>query len=164
MELLFRDVTLSLSQQTILNGVSGFCRPGEMLAIMGPTGSGKTSLLNVLAGRISQIERGSIFLDGHVLNKTLKRKIVYILQQDIFFTNLTLRQTLTFMALLRLPDTMRYEEKIRRVDEIVATLDLRKCLDVRIGDQLTGGLSGGEKKIANIATELLSNPELMYID
>ncbi|XP_022100663.1 ABC transporter G family member 14-like isoform X2 [Acanthaster planci] len=71
---------------------------------------------------------------------------------------------LAFTARLRLPSSMPYKAKIERVNEIVDTLDLNKCLDTRIGDYLHRGVSGGEKKRANIACELLTDPAVLILD
>ncbi|XP_022797461.1 ABC transporter G family member 9-like [Stylophora pistillata] len=159
----FNSLGVKIGDREILRNVSGKVHPGELLAVMGPSGSGKTTLLNILAGRMSP-ESGEILLNGTQLNKKLKKVICYVLQEDIFFANLTLRETLTFSAMLRLPDALSKAEKLQKVDQIVDNLDIRKCLDTKIGSPFERGLSGGEKKRANIGSELITNPSLIYLD
>ena len=90
-------------QKIILSEVSGTARSGEIMALMGPSGSGKTTLLDCLSNR-GIISSGSIALNGEPLSKKHKRSIAYVMQQDIFFEHLTVRDQLVYTALLRLPD------------------------------------------------------------
>jgi len=148
--------------KVILNNISGYAAPGEVLALMGPSGSGKTSLLDALSGR-SIYQEGTMTVNGIVVEKTMmkkfKRKVAYIKQVDCFFDHLTVRDQLTYTALLRLPSTQTKAEKHSEVNRIIGLLRLNKCADTPI--RL---LSGGEKKRVNIGTELLTDPQVILLD
>ncbi|CAG0922321.1 unnamed protein product [Notodromas monacha] len=92
-DLAFHDVCVSVDKVPLLANIRGFVRPGEILAVMGPSGAGKTTLLNVLSGRLKP-DSGCVSFNGEDLQKRHKRKTCYVLQHDVFFQNLTLRQTL----------------------------------------------------------------------
>ena len=145
-------------RKEILTDVSGSAHVGEILAIMGPSGSGKTSLLDVLAGRGS-FQGGNVTVNGVPFSKGMKRQIAYVMQQDLFFGHLTVRDTLTYTALLRLPRELSRAEKEREVSGVIRRLRLDKCAHTPI--ML---ISGGEKKRTNIGTELLTNPKIMMLD
>ena len=159
----FQNINLYIGNKQILHDVSGMAEPGKLLVIMGPSGAGKTSLLNCLAGRQS-ITSGEITLNDSPITKDVKRKICYVLQQDVFFETLTLKDTLQFAANIRLPDNLTNEQKQETLDMIIDELDLRKCLDTMVGGAMMSGLSGGERKRANIACELLTDPSLILLD
>ncbi len=82
------------------------------------------------------------------------------------FENLTVLETLRYSALLRLPSTMSEQEKMNRVNEIIAQLGLSKCRDTRIGGAIAGfkGVSGGERKRVAIGAELVTNPSVLFLD
>ncbi|XP_059498708.1 uncharacterized protein LOC125449520 isoform X2 [Stegostoma tigrinum] len=163
MELKFRGLHMEMKGREILSNVSGTVRPGELLAVMGPSGSGKTTLLSVLSGR-QCVQSGSIKMNGSPLSKRLRRSMCYVMQQDIFFANLTLKDTLMYQAHLKLPSSMKLQEKEKIVVRLVEELDIQKCYNTVIGDDIKRGLSGGEQKRANIACELLSDPAVMLLD
>ena len=152
------------NHKIILNQISGQANPGEILALMGPSGSGKTSLLDVLSSR-SIYQDGTISLNSTIITdrpekvKALKRKTAYIKQQDIFFEHLTVKDQLTYTAFLRLGDEYTKEEKRQEVSKVISLLRLNKCEDTPI--RL---ISGGERKRANIGTELLTNPDIIMLD
>jgi ABC-type multidrug transport system ATPase subunit len=83
------------------------------------------------------------------------------MQDDILYSSLTVQETLTTAALLRLPSKMPHQKKLERVDAIVNELGLGKARNTIIGNAFRRGVSGGERKRANIAVEMLSNPSLV---
>ena len=87
------------------------------------------------------------------------------MQDDLFFSRLTVRETLEFTARIRLPSRYTLEEKQERVQDVMSRLRLEKCADTRIGDQqFDKGISGGERKRVNIANELLHQPRVLLAD
>ncbi|PKY40513.1 ABC transporter-like protein, partial [Rhizophagus irregularis] len=132
---------------------------------MGPSGCGKTTLLNLLGDRVgSKGVQGTITLNGHKITKNSKRFVAYCTQDDIFFPHLTVKETLSYTARLRLPREMSRRDKLKQVENTMALLNLTKCANTIIGDHRTRGVSGGERKRANIASELLTDPSVILLD
>uniref|UniRef100_A0A0P5KYT2 Protein white n=1 Tax=Daphnia magna TaxID=35525 RepID=A0A0P5KYT2_9CRUS len=156
-------------RKKILDNVTGIVRPGEFLAIMGASGAGKTTLLNCLTFRNSgQLKiSGERYLNGAKVNTdTLARISGYVQQDDLFISTLTVHEHLRFQALLRMDTHLTYEERMTRVEEVINELGLTKCSGSMIGHPERGikGISGGERKRLAFASEVLTNPSLMFCD
>ncbi|KXZ52591.1 hypothetical protein GPECTOR_9g636 [Gonium pectorale] len=151
-------------ERQILFNVSGEVHPGEVLALMGPSGGGKTSLLTLLGGRSTARLGGAITFNGQPLNKPIKRKLGYVAQDDLLYAELTVYETLYFAALLRLPRSWSRADKLARVEMVVAGLGLERCRDTIIGSAMMRGVSGGERKRVSIGHELLINPSMLLLD
>ncbi|XP_028758797.1 ABC transporter G family member 15 [Neltuma alba] len=134
------------------------------MAIMGPSGSGKSTLLDALAGRLP----GNVVMTGKVLLNG--KKIVdhgvkaYVTQEDILLGTLTVRETISYSAKLRLPSTMTKEEVNDIVEGTIMEMGLQQCADRPIGNWHLRGISGGEKKRLSIALEILTRPSLLFLD
>eukprot|EP00820_Chromera_velia_P026808 Cvel_10596.t1-p1 / transcript=Cvel_10596.t1 / gene=Cvel_10596 / organism=Chromera_velia_CCMP2878 / gene_product=ABC transporter G family member 14, putative / transcript_product=ABC transporter G family member 14, putative / location=Cvel_scaffold642:71517-75091(+) / protein_length=675 / sequence_SO=supercontig / SO=protein_coding / is_pseudo=false len=148
----------------LLHGLNGYAGPGELVAVMGPSGAGKTTFLNLLSDRSKVGVTGSLLLNGKPKTSSAKRLIGYVMQKDIFFEHLSVYDTLKFTALMRLPSDMPTKEKLKRVDEVIHELGLWKCRHTIVGSSVQRGISGGELKRLNIANELLFNPSLFLLD
>ncbi|CAM9395104.1 unnamed protein product [Chrysoparadoxa australica] len=160
------DISCKIKDKEILKGVSGQASPGRLLAILGPSGSGKTTLLNSLCGQVPKND--AMELLGQVRCNDRPRdhnqKQAYIKQEDVFFSQLTVLETLTMAARLKLPRTMTREEKDEEVQEVMGRLGLGKVANTIVGDEKARGISGGEKKRLNLACELLGTPSLIFAD
>ncbi|XP_051149198.1 ABC transporter G family member 7 [Andrographis paniculata] len=157
----------SKSVRFLLKNVSGEAKPGRLLAIMGPSGSGKTTLLNVLAGQIVASPRihlsGLLEINGRPFsNKTYK--YAFVRQEDLFFSQLTVRETLSLAAELQLQDISSVEERVEYVNDLLFNLGLINCADSRVGDAKVRGISGGERKRLSLACELIASPSVIFAD
>ncbi|XP_010262410.1 PREDICTED: ABC transporter G family member 21-like [Nelumbo nucifera] len=152
------------SERTILNGVTGVVQPGDLLAMLGPSGSGKTTLLTALAGRLPGKFSGSITYNGHTFSGSIKRKIGFVSQDDVLYPHLTVLETLTYAALLRLPNKLTREEKVEQAELVIVELGLTRCRNSVVGGPLLRGVSGGERKRVSIGQEMLVNPSLLLLD
>ncbi|KAK7278770.1 hypothetical protein RJT34_23806 [Clitoria ternatea] len=169
----FTDVTCKIvikgmtttEEKDILNGITGSVNPGEVLALMGPSGSGKTTLLNLLGGRLRQpIIGGSVTYNDQPYSKFLKSRIGFVTQDDVLFPHLTVKETLTYAARLRLPKTYTKEQKEKRALDVIYELGLERCQDTMIGGSFVRGVSGGERKRVCIGNEIIINPSLLFLD
>ncbi|CAL9056170.1 unnamed protein product [Musa banksii] len=151
-------------ERVILNGISGMVSPGEMLAILGPSGSGKSTLLSILAGRLQGKHTGTVLANGHRLTKSVLRRTGFVTQDDVLYPHLTVRETLVFCAMLRLPRTVEKADKVASAEAVIAELGLSKCADTSVGGPFVRGISGGERKRVCIGHEMLVNPSLLLLD
>ncbi|KAJ3104803.1 ATP-binding cassette sub- G member 1 [Phlyctochytrium planicorne] len=141
-------------------------RPGKITAIMGASGAGKTSFLNVIAGeaKFGSVS-GDILVNGEpVTGKGIKQISGFVFQDDVILSTMTVREAITMSATLRLPDSISQDEKNKRVDAIIRDLNLTKCADTIIGDAAIKGVSGGERKRCSMAMEMVTNPKVLFLD
>ncbi|KAG5355894.1 putative ABC transporter ATP-binding protein/permease [Yarrowia sp. B02] len=159
-------------EKLILDGINAIFRPGSISAILGPSGSGKSSLLNLMANRLNSTltqkytASGDIFLNSTSIGiGNLGALCSFVTQEDDgLLSTLTVRETLYYSAYLRLPDNMTREMKRRRADELILKMGLKDCQDTLIGDDNVKGISGGEKRRVSICVQLLSNPDILLLD
>ncbi|KAJ6324372.1 hypothetical protein OIU76_011636 [Salix suchowensis] len=134
---------------------------------MGPSGSGKTTLLNVLAGQLVASPRlhlsGLLEVNGRP-SSNRAYKLAYVRQEDLFFSQLTVRETLSLAAELQLPEIASVEDRDEYVNNLLFKLGLVSCADTNVGDAKVRGISGGEKKRLSLACELIASPSVIFSD
>ncbi|TRY79220.1 hypothetical protein TCAL_12520, partial [Tigriopus californicus] len=160
----------SVSQsKKILKNVSGFVKPGQLVAIMGASGAGKSTLINSLTYRNLnglEITSGTRFANGVVVNpNTLTAVSGYVQQDDLFIGTLSVREQLEFQALVRMETHIPKAIRMEKVDAVIQELGLDKCQNQYIGvPGKLDGISGGEMKRLAFACEVLTNPALLFCD
>ncbi|BAF06025.1 Os01g0724500, partial [Oryza sativa Japonica Group] len=150
----------------LLSGISGAFRPGVLTALMGVSGAGKTTLMDVLSGRKTggYIE-GEIYISGYPKNQaTFARISGYCEQNDIHSPQITVRESLLFSAFLRLPKEVNDQEKKIFVDEVMELVELTGLKDAIVGLPGVNGLSTEQRKRLTIAVELVANPSIIFMD
>ncbi|XP_020579208.1 ABC transporter G family member 42-like isoform X1 [Phalaenopsis equestris] len=150
----------------LLRGVTGVFRPGILTALMGESGAGKTTLMDVLAGRKTggHIE-GDIRIAGYPKKQsTFARISGYCEQFDVHSPQLTVKESLIFSALLRLPKEVHKEDKFRFVDVVMDLVELKILKDALVGVPGVSGLSTEQRKRLTIAVELVANPSIIFMD
>ncbi|KAM0867859.1 hypothetical protein ACQ4PT_041681 [Festuca glaucescens] len=153
-----------VEERTILKGITGEARPGEVLAVLGPSGSGKSTLLSILGGRISGRHTGTVLAGGRAPCRAVQRRTGFVAQDDVLHPHLTVRETLAFCAMLRLPTSAPTSAKLAAAEAVIAELGLGACADTIVGNAFVRGVSGGERKRVSIGHELLVNPSLLVLD
>ena len=153
--------------KTLLNNVSGNIT-GGLCAVMGSSGSGKTTFLSALALRIDPFRMkvtGLLYMNGSEYNKhALKSMSCYVMQDDLVHPNFKVSEVLSFAAELRMSRTIGAAERNERVTYVMKLMGINHCRDVIVGDTRNKGISGGERKRLCIAMELLSKPSLLFLD
>ena len=158
---IYKTVRIKGKKKNISEDINMHIAPGEFVAFIGASGVGKSTLMNMMCG-INKPTKGKIFINGTDLFKNyeaIKNVIGYVPQDDIVHTNLTLQDMLNFSADLRMPDNATSVEKARRIKEVLDIVDLTGKEHVMIKN-----LSGGQRKRAGIAVELLADPKLFFLD
>ncbi|XP_051151375.1 pleiotropic drug resistance protein 1-like [Andrographis paniculata] len=150
----------------LLKGVSGAFRPGVLTALMGVSGAGKTTLMDVLAGRKTggYIE-GNITISGYPKNHaTFARISGYCEQTDIHSPNVTVYESLVYSAWLRLSSDVDAEKRKTFIEEVMELVELNSLRHALVGLPGVNGLSTEQRKRLTIAVELVANPSIIFMD
>lgn len=153
LQLIFKDIGLDFkvapdkskgekfgSSKSILRDCTGVLHPGRVCAILGASGAGKTSLIQLIsrhrtwpAKNVAK-ESGVVMVNGEIVTDDKLRTIcAFVYQDDVMYTSLTVREHITLAAMLRLPKEMPKEEKLQRVEDVIDMLALRRCAETRVG-------------------------------
>ena len=153
--------SVNSGQKRLLQHISLEIKSNDFVAIIGGSGAGKTTLMNAISGFDQQCS-GRIYFNGSDLKKNfnhLKELIGYVPQQEIIYENLTLHRMLYYTARMKLPSDMDKKEIEMRIAEVLKMVELSEHASTFIRK-----LSGGQKKRASIAVELLADPKLFFLD
>ncbi|BEH76802.1 ABC transporter ATP-binding/permease Rv1747 [Mycobacterium pseudoshottsii] len=147
--------------KTLLDNISLAARPGMLTAVIGPSGAGKSTFARLVAG-YTHPTNGTVTFEGHNIHAeyaSLRSRIGMVPQDDVVHGQLTVRQALMYAAELRLPPDTTKEDREQVVARVLEELEMSKHLETRVDK-----LSGGQRKRASVALELLTGPSLLILD
>ncbi|AMO60308.1 multidrug ABC transporter ATPase [Mycolicibacterium phlei] len=147
--------------KTLLDNISIDARPGTLTAVIGPSGAGKSTFAKQVAG-LTHPTSGRVTFEGHDIHAeyaSLRSRIGMVPQDDVVHGQLTVRQALMYAAELRLPPDTTKADREQVVMQVLEELEMTKHLDTRVEK-----LSGGQRKRASVALELLTGPSLLILD
>jgi ATP-binding cassette subfamily G (WHITE) protein 2 len=151
----------------LLNDISGSIT-GGFWAIMGASGGGKTTLLSTLSLRLDTNYMditGEIRLNGREYSRQmLKTMSAYVMQDDLLHAELTVWETLSYAAQLRMGSSTTREQRTQRIEELLGLMGISHIKEVIIGNSRRKGVSGGERKRVSVSVELLNRPQLVFLD
>ncbi|KAJ9656445.1 FAD-dependent urate hydroxylase [Coniosporium apollinis] len=166
--LYFENVSYNLGGKQILSGIQGAVHPGELLAIMGASGAGKTTFLDILARKNKRgYVQGEFYVNGErVLDEEFRSVIGFVDQEDTMLPTLTVHETILDSAMLRLPKEMSLAAKEQKVEDVEKQLGIYHIRHQQIGSEEGSGrgISGGEKRRVGIACELVTSPSILFLD
>ncbi|KAK4231890.1 ATP-binding cassette transporter [Podospora fimiseda] len=160
------NIKIKGKTRRILNNIDGWIKPGTLTALMGASGAGKTTLLDCLADRRGGVGviTGEMLVNGKLRDESFQRKTGYAQQQDLHLDTSTVREALTFSALLRQPASAPKNEKLAYVNEVIKMLDMEEYADAVVGI-LGEGLNVEQRKRLTIGVELVAKPPLLlFVD
>ncbi|MGB0969578.1 MAG: FHA domain-containing protein [Mycobacterium sp.] len=147
--------------KTLLDNISMSAQPGTLTAVIGPSGAGKSTFARQVAG-YTHPTTGQVSFEGHDVHSeyaSLRSRIGMVPQDDVVHGQLTVRQALMYAAELRLPPDTNQTDRAQVVNEVLQELEMTEHLDTRVDK-----LSGGQRKRASVALELLTGPSLLILD
>lgn len=157
-----RGVTWTIeNNKTLLDNISLTARPGTLTAMIGPSGAGKSTLARLIAG-YTHPTSGTVSFEGHNIHAdyaSLRSRIGMVPQDDVVHGQLTVNQALMYAAELRLPPDTTKEDRQQVVAQVLAELEMTQHTETRVDK-----LSGGQRKRASVALELLTGPSLLILD
>ncbi|XP_071717159.1 pleiotropic drug resistance protein 1-like [Rutidosis leptorrhynchoides] len=161
-----KDQGVSEDRLVLLNNLSGAFRPGVLTALMGVSGAGKTTLMDVLAGRkTGGIIEGDVRISGYPKKQeTFARISGYCEQNDIHSPHVTVYESLVYSAWLRLPADVNENSRKMFVDEVMKLVELNPLREALVGLPGVNGLSTEQRKRLTIAVELVANPSIIFMD
>jgi len=162
----FENLGLTLpTGVSVMSSVNGSFQPGRLCAIMGPSGAGKTTVINLITGKVKR-SSGRVLVNGSEVDglAQIAKLVGFVPQEDIMLRELTVRDNISFSAKYRLPANLTGPEVEHKINECIAELGISHVQHSIIGDERTRGISGGQRKRVNIGLELVADPSILFLD